>query len=71
MRWFMVYMLQEFDINNSLLIWDGLLSSEIDMSKYLYYTCLAVLFIKREELMESPNSIYEIQKMNLKPESIL
>ena len=27
MRWFMVYMLQEFDINNSLLIWDGLLAS--------------------------------------------
>jgi hypothetical protein len=61
MRWFMVYMLQEFDINKSLLIWDGLLSSEIGMSKYLYYICLAVLVIKREELMENPNSIYEIQ----------
>lgn len=48
MRWFMVYMLQEFDINNSLLIWDGLLSSDLPMNKYLYYVCLAVLFIKRE-----------------------
>lgn len=27
MRWFMVYMLHEFDVNNSLIIWDGLLCS--------------------------------------------
>lgn len=41
------------------------------MSKYLYYICLAVLFIKREQLMQNPNSIYEIQKLSLKPEHVL
>lgn len=58
MRWFMVYMLQEFDVNNSLLIWDGLFCAEVGMSKYLYYICLAVLFIKREALMQTPTTIY-------------
>lgn len=54
----MVFMTQEFEINEAMLIWDGLLCSEIGMGKYVYYLCLAVMVIRREELMENPTSLY-------------
>lgn len=48
MKWILVFMLQQFEINEAMLIWDGLLCSEIGMNKYIHYLCLAVMVIKRE-----------------------
>ena len=58
MRWMLIFMLQEFEINEAILVWDGLLCSEIGINKFIYYYCLAVMFIKRDELIENPTTVY-------------
>ena len=65
-QWLLLFLSQEFLIDDVLKLWDSLLSHD-NKKEYLNFLCIAILYILREDILKSDYSEIILTLQNLKP----
>jgi hypothetical protein len=63
-RWFTLFFTQEFEMPDLLRLWDSILT-ETDKFELLNYLCLAILKLKRQEILSSDFAEMMLSLQNL------
>ena len=63
-RWYTLFLTQEFELPDILRLWDSILSTE-DLFEFMNFLCLAILKIKREDIITKDFSGMMLSLQNL------